>query len=319
MTSFDDYLIDNDINKQNLSLLVKDFKKEVFVPFIGAGCSLPLGSPNWEGLFEKLTKKYNKRINLRKSKDGTLDFPRLFSKLYNKLPPQNNFYKDLFEILEPTITSGTFTHIHLIDAFNSYLTTNYDCPIEKAYLLRKQKELKKYYLFCPIPDTNFNNCIVYLHGHKDINFAVIKENDYQYFYPSISDKLGIPVLEDFLKYILEKKKIIFVGFSFLDRYLIKFLKSFSKNTNKHFLLTDENSDIYKRYMDIAEGYRKEGESMEAQKQESKFYDTFKDDFNILPIVYKANLHIFLESLFKRFSSTDKISIEQKPISGVPVL
>jgi len=273
MDSFNDYLVDNEINKRNLNLLIKEFKKEVFIPFIGAGCSLPLGEPDWENLFKKLRMKYKLRVKLSRDKDGLVNFPRLFSKIYSRLPNNNNFYKDIFEILRPTVTTGTFLHIYLIRAFDSYLTTNYDTPIEEAYYLHKKVRLKKYYLFCPMPDINFKNCIVYLHGHRDINFAIIKEEDYKYFYPSISGMPGAPLLESFLEYILQKKKIIFIGSSFSDKYLVSFLK-LKNRINKHFLLIDNSTDRYQAYIKVVEEYKSKNELEKAKEQENKFYSSF---------------------------------------------
>lgn len=316
MAGFDAYIVDNEINKKNLDLLINEFKKEIFIPFIGAGCSLPLGEPDWKNLFKELKIRYKLRVNLKRNKDGSVDFPKSFSRIYNKLPDNRNFYKDIFEILKPTVTTGTFVHIYLINAFDSYLTTNYDSPIEEAYNLQKKINLKKYYLFCPIPDTNFNNCIVYLHGHRDINFAIIKEEDYKYFYPSVSGIPGAPVLENFLEYILQKKKVIFVGLSFSDRYLVSFLKL--KKINKHFLLIDNNADIYKTYAKAAEEYKSKNELEKAKDQENKFYHFFESEFNIYPIVYKYNLPIFIQYLFEMFSrvGTD-VELEERLISGEP--
>ena len=319
-TNFDSYIIDNEINKQNLLLLVRKFQKETFVPFIGAGCSVPLGEPDWKDLFKKLKIKYKIKVNLKKNKDSLIDFPKLFSRIYNKIPNNNNFYKDIFENLKPTVTTGTFMHMYLVKAFASYLTTNYDTPVEEAYRLHKELELKKYYLFCPEPENNFNNCIVYLHGHKNIDFVIIKEEDYKYFYPSVSGIAGIPVLENFLKYILQKKNVIFVGSSFSDEYVISFLKYLSRKTdiNEHFLLIDDSADIYQNNARISEEYRKKNELKKAQSQKNEFYSSFKSKFNIYPVVYRAKLPVFIQYLFELFSQRGAaVELEEKPISGKP--
>lgn len=320
MNGIYEYLIDNEINKNNLELLTNEFNKNDFIAFIGAGCSTPLGEPDWGDLFKQLRKKYQVKTRLTKN-SYFYDFPNSFSRLHKTVQNGNNFFKDIFDILQPKITGGTFLHLRIVDAFDSYVTTNYDSPIEIAFFNQEKNEIKKNYFFCPYPEKNLNRSITYLHGHKDINFIIIKKEDYDYFYPTVSSKNGIPVLESFLEYLYTKKVIVFLGFSFSDLYLTTFLEHLVKSEDiskkKHFLLMSNNSYWYRKNAKIVDEYKKVGQILEIQKRENEFYTSFRDRFNIYPIVYTQ--HIFLERLLGLLSKKGaQIELKEYPISGEPV-
>jgi hypothetical protein len=69
--------------------------------------------------------------------------------------------------------------------------------LEKAYQEKIRKGIRKFF-FSSYGLENLNDCIVYLHGHKKIDFAIIKKEDYDYFYPNVSRESGIPIIESFL-------------------------------------------------------------------------------------------------------------------------
>ncbi len=314
-----DSIVDHPVNIQNLKLLIDSFNRNQFVPFIGAGSSIPLGEPAWDELFKKMKNKYNVSVYIKKI-NGVPDYPGAFSRLYKKLKEKRNFYENLFDTLKPKITSGTNLHLRLVDAFDCYATTNYDIPIEKAYLNQKKLNLYKYYFFCPQPNQNLKDSIVYLHGHKNIDFAIILREDYNYFYPTISNKKGIPILETFLKHLYQNKCLVFVGFSFSDPYIRDYFKYLTKTIPDiqcdHFLIIDEDVQIYKDFADKADKYKQSGLLVEADHKQHEFYNYIIKEYNIHPIVYKSGVHIFAENLFESLGNVGRnVRIIEESISG----
>jgi len=288
----EDQLIDNEINRENLAKLKEGFSKD-FIPFIGAGSSVPLGEYNWNDLFKKMKTSLGINVRLAKDSSGQPDYPRSFSKLYRKMENKSEFFTQVFQNIEPTETSFTASHINIVESFECYVTTNYDTPIEKAYYNQKKQKIKRHFFSCYEME-DFKGGIVYLHGHKDINFAILKKEDYEYFYPSISRKNGIPILEGFLENIYKLKTIIFIGFSFQDRYLHDFFhylaSKYRDNEKTHFLLTNASD--------------------ENKVKEKKFYYDFIREMKVYPIVYKE--HIFIEQLLRELKIPATIPIIEEP-------
>lgn len=314
----EDYIVDNPFNKNNLDTLINSFKRETFVPFIGAGPSTVLGSPDWDDLITNLCTAFNlKKFRKLKQPNGKVNYPKTFSNLYKRLNDKEIFFKRLFENIRPTQTELTGFHLKLVDLFYAYITTNYDSPIEIAFKNQNKKELKKYIFSC-YGMNNLKDCIVYLHGHKDINFCIIKTEDYDYFYPTASKKNGIPILEDFLSEIFTNKNVIFIGFSFNDFYLEKFLShlyAVKPFKGYHYWLLSESMDIYHEVIQRAEEYKK---SDLTDKANAEISDFFHGKMNIKPIVYKQGEHIFVEKLFQKLIEALPPSIITNEVSGVPV-
>ncbi|HDH04859.1 MAG TPA: hypothetical protein ENH01_03980 [Nitrospirae bacterium] len=315
---FDDLYVNDPRNISNLKDLTDSFAKDLFVPFIGAGPSTTLGEPNWSDLFDQLCKALNVK-NVRKSKlsNGTVDYPKTFSRLFNKNLDKNRFYEKLFEVIEPKKTSATWFHKRLVQVFDSYITTNYDSPIEEAFIdVHPKRNLKKQYFSC-YGLNNISNCIVYLHGHKDINFCIIKSDDYDYFYPSISKKPGIPIVEDFLTKVFTERSVIFIGFSFKDKYIEEFLRSLNLSTQlrySHYWIISESAEIYKEIDEKVKKHMKRGENFEADNELNNFYN---GKMNIKPIVYKDKWDIFPQRLFEKLVETNPVAIKPGVISAMP--
>ncbi len=318
--SLEEIIIDNPLNKKNLNELLDSYDRDLFVPFIGAGPSTVLGEPDWKGLFSKLRKSLGaKYVRSKKLPDGSIDYPVAFSKLFQQAPDQEKFYPELFKIIEPTKTSATFFHLKLVKAFDSYITTNYDSSIEEAFNeAHPDRKLNKQY-FSSYKLDKMHNCIVYLHGHKDINFCIIKSEDYDYFYPSIGGNSGgIPILEDFLTEVFTKRSIIFVGFSFDDKYITKLFQHIAANGTQsffHYWLLKESSEAYSIMEKESHALRKRGNVSEAESVQSKFY---AGELNIKPIIYRGEYHIFSQRLFEKLLESKSTDITPGNIGGIPV-
>ncbi len=309
------YLVKNNFNKENFDKLIEIFNKEEFIPFVGAGSSVPMGGPDWLDLLKKMQNSAGIEIRPKKDSIGNINFPKYFSRLFKKMKDQSSFYSQLFKSVEPTETGSTEFHVHLVSTFYAYITTNYDTPIERAYKKEKRQEIKKHFFSCYKLD-NLKDSVVYLHGHKDIGFAIIKEEDYRYFYPSVNEtsSAGIPILESFLEQVYVGKKIIFIGFSFNDQYVAEFIKLLGlkykdKRDIIHFLLIKNNATSYLKYQEMAGKYRQEGQLGMANEAESKFFQNFMS-INIYPIVYTEN--IFVERLLEKLKRSEVHTTIDKP-------
>jgi len=316
--SFESHLIDHPLNRRNFEELRNSFDRDSFIPFVGAGPSTTMGEPDWYTLFRELKSHFGVRVNKVKRPDGTLDYPRMFSKLYKKIHDKTIFFKSMFEKLEPTKTRYTGFHISLVDLFGIYLTTNYDSPIEMAF--RKQHpdaQLTKHY-FSGYDLENLENCVIYLHGHKDINFGIIKLEDYEYFYPTVSKKAGIPILEDFLSKIFETKTLVFVGFSFDDYFFSDYLIYLSDTVTparKHFSLLGESSEVYDRIRTKVDEYKKAGKDKTADDEMSRFFQGF---YGISPIVYKEDSHVVIEDMFDELEKILPVPVTTGELGAEPV-
>jgi len=314
---FETNLVDHPLNKRNFEDLRNSFDRKSFVPFVGAGPSTPMGEPDWEDLFKKLKMHFGVRINRINRDNGTLDYPKMFSNLFKKVPDKSQFFKILFQKLEPTKTRATNLHYSLVELFDTYLTTNYDSPIEVAFeRLNKKTRLTKHYFACY--DLNdLNNCVIYLHGHKDINFGIIKLEDYEYFYPTVSKKYGIPILEDFLSRIFISKTLVFVGFSFVDYYFCEYLIYLDQTTTldiRHFSLLGDSSEVYRECRSKEDEYIKVGDKKNADKVVSEFFD---GPYGIRPVVYKES-HVVIEDLFDEFNRTIPSTVTSEELGSIPV-
>jgi hypothetical protein len=83
--SIEDYLVNNNINKEKFSKLMQSFDKKLFIPFIGAGTSMPTGQCDWDGLYKKLRKALNTRTRLPKDSENNPDYPKAFSNIYKRI------------------------------------------------------------------------------------------------------------------------------------------------------------------------------------------------------------------------------------------
>lgn len=316
----EDYIIDHPINKSNLQELLASFDRDLFIPFVGAGPSTVLGEPEWKDLFIKLCKALNvKHVKRKKQPDGSVDYPKSFSRLFSIAQEQSKFYPELFKIIEPTKTSATYFHRRLVQAFDCYITTNFDSPIEVAFsdTYPDHKLIKQYFSCYGLK--NIDNSIVYLHGHKDINFCIIKTEDYNYFYPSIGDEPdGIPILEDFLTEVFTRRSIVFVGFSFSDKYiekLLRYIHARNAPRHPHYWFLSESFESYKSIKQRSDKLKKDGDIIKAEHIMAQFYS---GQMNIKPIVYKQENHVFLDNLLHKLSESKPVDTTPGEISGTPV-
>lgn len=298
---------------KNLNTLEKTYDDGKMVSFIGAGTSKPLGISDWEDLMKELCEKAkDDGFNIKLSGD-TCEWPQTAQDIYDHFDKNGNT-KIYFDTISKNMTAKhnttAGTLLKLVLAFDIHLTTNFDNSIEHAYkfydyLSRQQgnQDLKKDYKTHYLPNFESNSTasdsglICYLHGNIQNKQYILKKNEYETFYPSISGSSnGVDHLEIFLKKQYMNNNIIFLGFSFDDYYVREFFFKLAK------VIERENKIVSDLYNDSEQSHRTKNIkhflliSDNVLKVHSlKIHDVFQE-FNIYPIVYKSGHHVFLERL-----------------------
>lgn len=308
-------------NYKNLKRFKRICNRSNTVSFIGAGTSKPLGVADWTELIKDL-KEYVKIKYSFKSNKST--YPEIAEDIFRYLEKKNDapsYFDIIIKKMTPKISTTSLTLIKLIMFTNVHLTTNFDKSIENAYnflkyLSEKIKvdKLKKTFIKYEIPDfgeyNHFNDkgYIYYLHGNIERKVFILKKSDYETYYPSVSNKEDCDdSLEDCIKRFFKEKNIMFIGFSFTDEYIKNFLFGLAKKNEIARIATSElysqSEQVYnprcKSHFLIMDSSNKEWK----EKKEKLFEEL--QQFNIFPIIYKSNQHIFLEYLFDLMSRREE--------------
>jgi hypothetical protein len=290
-------LYNNETNRENYLSLKASYNPDNFIAFLGSGINCSIKDiPDWPHLYQYLCKQYDKNIE-----EGD-DHPVKFANLFSSIDVKDNFEDNVFNMTRSRDTSGSLSYMPIVRAFDCFITTNFNDPIEIAFEEKQKiKEqtaiLKKYYFRFP---ASTNDTLTYLHGSEDIGFCLLRKKDYEYFYPSLYEKdLGVYVLEKSWEKILTQFTTVFLGSSIeyhIQKY-IEFLKiKLENNTNEkrkvnnHYWITSYEGTL-KRFM-------VSNDLMDAQKDKSKYDEEFfrkYDQINIKPILYEGG-HLFIEKL-----------------------
>lgn len=307
-----------DKSKDNLDNLIQLHKRSSMVSFIGAGTSKPLAISDWKELMKNLWNKAKGNGFSSDFPENSKEWPNLAQKIFDYLEnigQRRIYFNTISQSMSPKNNTTTLTLIKLVLALDMHLTTNFDISIENAYkflaYLANQFEIdrisKKYQVYY-LPDFRIfqgidnQGTIYYLHGSTERDVYILKKNDYDTFYPSVSNLTNSvnSSLEDFLKVCYKERNIVFLGFSFDDRYVRKYFFKLAEETQMaslaaekfynqsgqpyetetiyHFLIID--AKILKKRPDVVNLFEKK---------------------NIYMIVYKTGEHIFLEKLFETLS------------------
>lgn len=207
-----------------------------FIIFVGAGVSIETGLPSWQKMLESLYNLYPlKDINEKDLKNPDI-FPEIAQKFYDYLKKnkrKNKYYEIIKKFLQPTNSPCSYTELDIARTSNWIITTNFDTTFEAAFITKFEiEQSKKEINISSLPDFKYLNLfdsesIVYLHGKIDENLIIFKQDDYDKYYPSVSNlKEGCTKdLEEYIKYIFKNYTIVFFGFSFNDKYFKKLLKN----------------------------------------------------------------------------------------------
>ncbi len=308
-SSLHERLYNNEINKENLTSLLKEYNPDQHIAFIGSGINTTINDiPNYSLLFNKLCNGiYNEKDNNKINPDS-------FSRLYENYNDIENFDRKVFDIITPKNTSGSMTSIDITRAFNCFVTTNYHEPIEEAFKKKQiiaqesPAELKLFYFSFPTTlGQPSKHTLTYLHGNSAIGFCILRQKDYEYFYPSLYQKhLGVYVLENSLFDIFTKKSVVFLGCSlekhikeYLNYLINKKINQMNQKINREKKLICNTHYWINNDIDINQylrGIPKQEKENKYKEYENKYFENFAR-IKIKPIIY-TGYHIFIEDICK---------------------
>lgn len=218
------------INKIHIELAKKDF-----VVFAGTGtCSGTGVEPEWEKLLEALYKKY-KVAGIILNDIEEYNYPECAQLIFNEFEKRNNideYYEIIEKELEANVAPYSTLQLESVCTTGRIVTTNFERSFEKAFETRFEMENKARTIPTQtLPNINVDIlgedfCITYLHGRIDIKPIVFTISEYEKFYSSRSN------LIKFLECVFCKHVIVFIGFSFFDRYFKKTLEKVHNNIER---------------------------------------------------------------------------------------
>lgn len=214
--------------------------KRHVVPFIGAGLGLPVGLPDWKGLFRKLSPYVSKDkrqryedfikrgdllngIEYLKSNSATMKTDEYLKRFlcdliiekaekYLRQPHDNQNYKNLIKFNPPF-----------------FLTTNYDYILPTLITRSTGKYVHQTTLdgIADFQEKLLRNSLSVIHIHgttSDFRTMVVTESDYKSVYEN-------RVHTDGLKYLMTNKVLLFIGFSFSDVFFQRVYKDMKNVVN----------------------------------------------------------------------------------------
>jgi len=314
-------------NTENLNKLIENYSSEKTVAFVGSGVSDPLGIVDWKGLLKELINhcEMNFQNNSKQELDNSEQWPELADKIYYELQSKQKerlFYSVIRNKMVPSNNTTTLTLVKMIIAIKICLTTNFDRSIESAYealdYLSKYLGNKEYGkpLIKYVPNfgeylSQSKGIIYYLHGNISEDIYILRKTHYDKYYPSVSRMNGGSTsIEDCLKYFFKNKNIIFIGFSFADKYIRQYLLKLAKEIERENMINsslfNEHGKVYNREQ-ILHFLLIDSENNIWQKMQEQIFSEYEKYF-ILPIIYKSKKHIFIEKLFEYLSRRETSGI-----------
>lgn len=298
----------NKKNNETIQLLKETIQmnpKKIAV-LVGAGASTPLGIKNWKDLLIEFGKKFNADIDVEES-IKTHGYAETASKIYKIVNNHENYLKFLSEQFEPKSCSYTSTHAKIIDNFPTILTTNFDVAFENAFNYKDKIKGKgngfniqkfpkfEHFLLFEKPT------IVYLHGNNEERKYIFRKEEYDSYYPSVSEMNGSNELEDFLKTIFTELNLIFIGFSFDDAYFTAFLEKILKEE------TIKEKNIHEKM--FQQGHpRKPVDHFVIIDDSSSVNEIEKMGLNV--ILYKKGKHTEIDNIIDKIMPTEAGNIEE---------
>lgn len=222
---------------QRLAALRKDF-----VVFAGSGAVADSHVPTWKGLMKRL-------LDVQPLKDfapAQLDelpeteYPWLASRIRQEMIRNGRggeWYRIIDDALTSKVSPCTINQAEIVQTCTNIVTTNVDDGFEYA-LQRHAGLAKKDICINTMPNLPLRDCfnrptVVYLHGNTDVQHIIFTKEEYDRYYPSVStSQCSSPHLEDFLKYLYTSHTLVFVGFSFLDNYVVQSFKNIAEKARR---------------------------------------------------------------------------------------
>lgn len=280
-------------SKKIPSSLINNFKTNQGIFFVGAGLSMSVGYPSWEGLLKGLIKEAKTQpwISKEKVKDyeGLIGDSSKFLFIAEdlKLELGEDFYKYMDKIFASNKKEPSDVHKTLVKIKSQLIITiNYDELLEKAYNL-VYGEYPNSFIYSQSKEAANNfweNKFFILKAHgdakKDVKSLILSQKDYR---KVLYREIGYRSL---LQAIFTIKSIVFLGVSFNDpefNQLLDFLHdSYHGGGPTHYLIIDEdsvNNTLAKRYKEDFNIY-------------TITFDNSKKDYKFIPSFLK---HLLKES------------------------
>lgn len=185
------------------------------VPFIGAGASKALGLPLWKDLVKEYHSCVSCSIDFEKlCSDYSDDFPKIASEIFKATGSNISKYQAFMSSIKPTEASFVDLHTTLLRFYKKLITTNYDTAFEEADKDNSQhwnNNINLMYFPGNLNPLDFQkNSIAHIHGHVNQNAFIFREEEYDAGYNKTSEVI------DFIRAIIKKYSLLFIGFSFED-------------------------------------------------------------------------------------------------------
>jgi hypothetical protein len=183
------------------------------VPFIGAGASKALGLPLWKDLVKEYHSCVSCSIDFEKlCSDYSDDFPKIASEIFKATGSNISKYRNYMSSIKPKEAAYKDIHAILLRFYQKLITTNYDTAFEEANKDNSHwKNLNLMYFPGNLNPVDFQrNTIAHIHGHVNNNAFIFRSDEYETGYTKTSE------ITDFIRSVIRKYSLLFIGFSFED-------------------------------------------------------------------------------------------------------
>ncbi len=203
-------------------------KERGFIIFTGAGVIDGTGIPNWGKLLARLLESSQDERKINQIDEE--DYPEVAQQIYDKLKAEGKLYlydNIIQDAITPTSEPCTIKQVEIVKTTNWVVTTNFDNTFESAFAYKPQcaqPNIRSLPSFIE-EDLSEKESVIYLHGSVDKNYIIFRKEEYDTYYPSVSGKVGVRSLENYLAYIFKNQTLVFIGFSFNDKYVRKALQN----------------------------------------------------------------------------------------------
>ena len=207
--------------------------------FVGSGVSVDSNYPSWAGVIEGLLPLMDAETRKAVESDDRFrtafkgnDYPRALSRLERLVGKRDWLEAGVTAQLKDNRPSGPLVREIANWPFRGYITTNYDELIERA--LEKEVGERGW---LPVGNTEEENrkvsgdtrqIVWHIHGGIDLtgkSNLVLTEDDYDRLYLNSSH------LTEALKGLIRHRRVIFIGFGFEDKEVMRLIKSVGRWCN----------------------------------------------------------------------------------------
>ncbi len=308
---------------EELKIIAEELSKKDFLVFAGAGVPKSAGVPNWETLLIELAKNINFDCSTKIDSANPNEYPKLAQEIFDEFKRQNKeniYYDTIKNVIKPTNAPYSVEQLEIIKTTNWVITTNFDSTFETAFKTKFQlQNINKKLKIESLPTFTFENhfkeeTLVYLHGNVDEKYIVLKEDDYNKYYPSVIGEKGSIFIEQYLRYIFKEFTIVFIGFSFNDYYLREIFKIIFNELKISDEIASEKPNYLPRIQKIKHYCFLKKPNSKNEKELSYFDVLIKqlEEINIKVIIYDEHIDwINCFEIIRELKETSKSVLEVK--------